>query len=80
IFPAIVQVSLGIRVDPAWKLAELPYSTNLPLEKPIVIDRRKRSRLGICHYMHDPAMAPAGATVILVRYDSDYDWWKVLKA
>lgn len=78
IHPSIVQVSLGLLPDRAWDLGDMPCKVHLPLEEPIVVDGRERTHIGIHNYINDPAMAPEGGTVILVRYAGDYDHWKAL--
>lgn len=80
IHPSILQVSLGVRLDPAWHLRDMPRKTHFELERPIIVDGRHQTRIGIHHYAHDPSMAPEGGTVILVRYASNYDRWEALRA
>lgn len=80
IYPSMVQVSLGVKIDPKWNVRKLPSKINLPLTKPFVIDGRKRTRIRIYLYSHDPSMAPEDRTVILVKYVGDYDHWKALRA
>jgi phytoene dehydrogenase-like protein len=78
IHPCIVQVSLGVQPDPAWDLLDMPRKTHFSLKKPIVVDGRERTRIGIHHYTHDPTIAPEGRTVMLARYIGDFDYWSAL--
>jgi len=79
IHPGLVQVSLGVRLDPAWSLHELPHKVSLPLTRPIGIDGRAQTRMALHHYANDPRMAGEGGTVVLARFESDYDRWRALR-
>ena len=72
--PSLIQVSLGMRNDPAWGLSELPTKVNLPV-KPFMVDGRERTRLRVYNYSHDPTTAPEGGTVLAVKFVGDYDQW-----
>ncbi len=77
---SMIQISLGVDIDPQWGLHELPFKVNVPLAAPIVVDGAEHSRLQIYNYVHDPSMAPDGHTVVLVKYAGDYDLWAALRA
>jgi phytoene dehydrogenase-like protein len=77
---SLIQVSLGVRPDPAWGLSDWPDKSSLPLTRPLVIDGREHLRLRVRHYTRDPHMAPAGNTVIVVQMEGDYDRWRALRA
>ena len=74
IFPPIVQVSLGVARD----LADQPHSVTYPLAEPIVVSGQPRHNLGMRHFCYDPTIAPAGKSVIVVMFESTYDYWKEL--
>jgi phytoene dehydrogenase-like protein len=74
IFPPIVQVSLGVARD----LADQPHSVTYSLAEPIVVSGQPRHRLGMRHFSYDPTMAPPGKSVIVVMFESTYDYWKEL--
>jgi phytoene dehydrogenase-like protein len=77
---SLIQVSLGVRLDPAWSLADLPDKVFLPLAEPVTVDNRELHRLRVRHYTRDPHMAPAGGTVFAVQMEGDYDRWRELGA
>ena len=79
-YPSILQVSLGVKIDPVWRIADAPPKANLPLVVPIIIDGRSLKRMEVHTYLHDTSMAPDGRTVILVRFEGDYGYWKKLRA
>ncbi|MBN8215741.1 MAG: NAD(P)/FAD-dependent oxidoreductase [Spirochaetes bacterium] len=76
---SLVQVSLGVRVDRAWRLDGLPTKIFLPLTKPVRVDGRDRFHLRLRHYTDDPHLSPKGGVVMVVQYDGDYDSWKSLR-
>jgi phytoene dehydrogenase-like protein len=80
IYPCIVQVSLGLKNDPAWGLADLPKRLSLPVARRVTMDGRELARIGLYQYANDPHMAPPGGTVMVVQYEADYDRWKTLRA
>ncbi|MBN1980636.1 MAG: NAD(P)/FAD-dependent oxidoreductase [Chitinivibrionales bacterium] len=73
--PAIIQVSLGINAD----LSSFPQHLCLELESPVRIAGRVVSHLVLRHYCHDPAMAPAGKSVVTSLLFSPFDFWASLK-
>jgi phytoene dehydrogenase-like protein len=77
--PSLIQVSLGVEVDPAWGLSDCPTKLSLPVKKPFVVDGLERTRLRVQNYIHDPTMAPEGGTVLVVKFVGDYDQWKALR-
>ena len=74
IFPPLVQVSLGVARD----LSDEPHMVSYPLDDPIEVDGRPRARLGVKHYGYDPTLAPEGKSVLIVMFDSDYEYWRAL--
>jgi len=78
VYGGIVQVSVGVRLDPAWGLAEAPKNLNLPLDEPIVVDGTPMARIAIQQSARDPSAAPSGCASFIARFGADYDRWKAL--
>ena len=74
IFSPIIQVSLGVARD----LAGQPSMVSYPLAEPVTIAGEVRPRLSVRHFCYDPTMAPPGKSVIIVSFESNYDYWKEL--
>ncbi len=75
LFTPIVQVSFGISTE---------IKSDIPVQSWIT----KNSKIGmtnldqgysIMNYSFDPTMAPAGKTVIVIRFESPWDLWKDLE-
>ncbi len=77
LFPPLLYIGLGI-ADPLKDLPATVSGISFPLERPVVIDGRKRDRLRMMPYHFDPQLAPEGKTVLVVMLNSDYDRWKAL--
>jgi phytoene dehydrogenase-like protein len=75
IFQPIVQVSLGVARD----LSAEPHSVMLALDRPVNVSGKPREILGFRHYSFDPTMAPAGKSVIVIAFESDYGYWRGLR-
>lgn len=76
IFPAIIQVSLGV----AHSFKDVPHSINFPLDELIKIDNRNAvERMGIRIFNFDPTMAPEDKTSIVTFFFADYEYWMKLK-
>ena len=75
-FPAIIQVSLGIR-----KLfPDAPHTLNLPLLLPLrVDDQMQHDRLEVETFGSESALCPEGTTVMTVRLPTSYEFWTELK-
>jgi len=73
-FRGLVQVSMGVKRD----LSKEPPMLLFPLEEPVEVAGEKRERMGYHHYCYDPTLAQKGKSVVLVGFDSDYDYWKKL--
>jgi phytoene dehydrogenase-like protein len=73
-FRGNVQVSMGVKRD----LSKEPSLLLFPLEEPIMVAGEKRDRMGYHHFCYDPTLAPKGKSVVLVGFDSDYEYWKEL--
>ena len=74
IFPPLVQVSLGVARD----LSAEPYMIAHQLEEPLTVAGKVREKMSVKHYCYDPTLAPAGKSVVVVMFESDYDYWKAL--
>ena len=76
IFQPLIQVSLGVNRD----LGKEPHQITYQLKQPISIAGKLREEIGVRHYCYDPTMAPAGKSVLVVMFDSNYQYWKELGA
>jgi phytoene dehydrogenase-like protein len=75
-FPAIVQVSLGIKKT----FPDAPHTLNLPLQKPFPVDDQKPyDRLEVETFGSESGLCPAGTTVMTVRLQTRYEFWMGLK-
>ncbi len=76
LFPAICQVSIGVKQN----FDGYPHAVNFSLEKPLRVDpKHEVSRMYAEIYNFDPALAPHGSTPIIVTLPADYDYWYTLK-
>lgn len=75
IFSPIIQVSLGVNRD----LSSLPRSQVYTLSAPIMIAGEERHLFGFRHFCFDPTVAPPGKSVIIVMFESNYDYWARLR-
>jgi len=74
--PPIIYIGLGVA-----RLFDEPYSvygTYYPLDEPVTIAGRELTWIPVHIYNFDPSLAPAGKTVLRVKLDSDYEYWKKL--
>ena len=70
IFPAIIQVSLGIKKI----FPDAPHTLNLPLSQPLRVDDQIRhDRLEVETFGSDSALCPEGTTVMTVRLPTSYE-------
>ena len=76
LFPAIIQVSLGINKT----FTDAPHTLNLPLLQPLIVDDKTRhSRLEVETFGSNSALCPEGKTVMTVRLSTSYEFWTNLK-
>jgi phytoene dehydrogenase-like protein len=76
LFPAIIQVSLGIKKI----FPDAPHTLNLPLTQPLRVDDQTRlDRLEVETFGSDSALCPEGTTVMTVRMSASYEFWTSLK-
>jgi phytoene dehydrogenase-like protein len=75
-FPAIIQVSLGIKKT----FPDAPHTLNLPLPQPLRVDDETwHDRLEVETFGSDSALCPEGTTVMTVRLPTSYEFWTGLK-
>jgi phytoene dehydrogenase-like protein len=75
-FPAIIQVSLGIKKI----FPDAPHTLNLPLAQPLRVDDQTRhDRLEVETFGSDSALCPEGTSVMTVRLPTSYEFWTGLK-
>ena len=78
LFPPLVHVALGVNRS-FDDLPSTPFGTNYLLEKPVDIAGKELSFLkGVRCYNFDPTLAPAGKTLIITWFPTNYDYWKSL--
>ena len=75
IFPALIQVTLGV----ARSFEGEPRLLLYHLKQPVVIAGREEKLLGVEIFNFDATLAPRGKTIIDVKLFSDYDHWKNLR-
>ncbi len=78
-FHPLLIVGLGV----SRRFDEIPLSVSgfsFPLREEVVIADKKRARLPVHLYHHDPSMAPEGHTTLTVMLETNYDYWKELHA
>ena len=76
LFPALVQVSLGINKT----FPDAPHTLNLPLSRPLMVDDQTRhSRMEVETFGSNSALCPEGKTIMTVRLPTLYEYWTHLK-
>ena len=75
-FPALIQVSLGIKKI----FPDVPYTLNLPLLQPLCVDdQTQHHRLQVDTFGSDSALCPEGTTVMTIRLSASCEFWSELK-
>ena len=77
LFQPLVYVALGI----AGNMDGLPESIQgfmYPLDVPILIGGTEERVMSVRTYRFDPTLAPAGKEVLVVQYETDYEYWREL--
>ncbi len=74
LFPAIVQVSLGVNRD----MSNEPWSVVTLLDDPVEIAGRQVSSAWTHHYSFDPSMAPTGKSSVTCILEGDLEHWQKL--
>ncbi|MBN1693739.1 MAG: NAD(P)/FAD-dependent oxidoreductase [Dehalococcoidales bacterium] len=77
LFSPLIYIGLGV-ADPVKEIPPAIDGMSFPLETPVTVAGKERQRLNVRTYSYDPAMAPAGKTVLIVGLDTDYDYWEKL--
>ncbi|MBN2588456.1 MAG: NAD(P)/FAD-dependent oxidoreductase [Sedimentisphaerales bacterium] len=80
IFPALIQISIGMKQSRSLNSSFTGNSTglNLPLQKPVMIAGEQLNRLGIRVHDFDSTAVPIGKTLIKILIPSDLNYWKPL--
>ena len=75
-FPAILQISLGVKkVYP-----DAPHTLNLPVREPLRVDDQTRhERLEVETFGAASGLCPEGATMMTIRLPTRHDYWAALK-
>jgi len=76
-FPPLLYVGLGVNRS----FADAPKTISgisFPLRQPAEIGHATRQRLSVRIFNHDPTLAPAGKTSLVVMMDSNYEYWRQL--
>jgi phytoene dehydrogenase-like protein len=79
LFPPLIFIGIGVR----RKFDDIPHSVSgfsFPLKEEIIIADKKRNRLPVHLYHHDPSLAPEGCTAITVMLETNYEYWVGLRA
>jgi len=77
LFPPIIQIGLGLKRT----FSELPCATGgivLELRQPFKVAGEPVERLKKTVYNYDPTLAPKGKTLVNVKIQTRYDYWKEL--
>ncbi|WML52207.1 NAD(P)/FAD-dependent oxidoreductase [Neobacillus sp. PS3-12] len=75
IFEPLIQVSLGIHRD----LSDIPHNIRHWLNQPISIAGKELNSMTVRHYCFDSSLAPAGKSVVITNFQSDYAYWEKFK-
>lgn len=75
LFPSLVRISLGVNRE----LSAEPHHIYYQSKPPILVAGELREYISIEHYAFDPALAPAGKSVIIVAFKTNYSYWQQLK-
>jgi phytoene dehydrogenase-like protein len=78
LFKPLVYVSLGV----AGELDGIPPASisglTFPLDTPILIAGKEEKTMNVRSYCFDPTLTPEGKNVLIVQYETDFDYWKEL--
>ena len=73
-FRPLVQASFGVDRD----LSNEPGLMALELKEPMTLAGEELKGVSLHNYSYDPTTAPPGKTTLVIRFMSDYDYWKKL--
>jgi len=77
-FPPLVYVALGV----SRTFSDLPPSASgiaFELSEPLTIGGMEHNYLGVHVYNFDPALAPEGKTLLVVMFQTEYEYWRKLR-
>ena len=75
-FPAILQISLGIKTV----YPDTPHTLNLPLRQPICVDDKIRyDRVEVETFGAESGLCPEGTIIMTLRLPTSYEYWMGLK-
>ena len=77
LFQPLVYIGLGM-ADRCEQIPSTVGGMTFPIETPVVVAGKENNRLGVLNYSHDPTLAPEGKTVLVVSFQTDYDYWEKL--
>ncbi|HTG01772.1 MAG TPA: NAD(P)/FAD-dependent oxidoreductase [Nitrospirota bacterium] len=78
LFPPLVYIAIGVNRT----FRGLPSSAGgiaVELEEPLLVGGVEQRCLGVHIYNFDPTLAPEGKTVIVVMFQTDFEYWKKLR-
>jgi phytoene dehydrogenase-like protein len=75
--PPLLYIGLG--VARTFDEPSSAFGTSFQLDEPVTIGGQELTRIPVHIYNFDPTLAPEGKTVMRVKLDSDYDYWKKLR-
>jgi phytoene dehydrogenase-like protein len=76
LFPALIQVSLGINQT----FTDAPHTLSLPLLRPLIVDDQTRhTRIEVETFGSNSALCPEGKTIMTVRLPSRCEFWTHLR-
>ena len=75
-FPPLVYIGVGLDMD----LGGTPHSVICTPDPPLNIPGVTKNEVYFRHYCYDPTMAPAGKSVLVSMFSSDYAVWKEIGA
>ena len=75
--PPLLYIGLG--VARTFDEPSSTFGTSFELDEPVTIGGQEVTRIPVHIYNFDPTLAPEGKTVMRVKLDSDYDYWKKLR-
>ncbi|TVR66741.1 MAG: NAD(P)/FAD-dependent oxidoreductase [Spirochaetaceae bacterium] len=78
LFRPLVYVAIGV----SRELDALPPAMQgliYPLERPLLVGESEERLMCVRSYCFDPTLAPEGKTVLVVQFETDYEWWATLR-
>jgi len=71
-FPPLIYISVGVDMD----LRRVPHAIICRADPPLIIPGNAGNRVYIRHFGYDPSLAPAGKSILVSMFASDYALWK----